>query len=1232
MRRLLLILACSSALFLFAIYAVFYTQSGLKLILAGMADGVSVGSVSGTLAEGLQLGNIDYRIDGYTVSIGNLSVGWNLYALLRGQFTVTSLHAEDISVTVDERLPAEARPTTTLRLPVDISIMNLVAVNINITDGRTGKTFSLARLSADAHTDAQIIYLDKIRIDDPAYRIKLSGVITLADVPEFDLNASWSYVQNDLAEFEGVSTLGGNLDRITVHTSLNAPFATEVDLTLEDITESLSWDARIHTEQLDLSDYINSAAAQKLIVDIFAQGSSTMASVTGDVKLAEETQGAVSLKNTDGAYRFDKLDLDLVADIAAMDTAHPQITAVLNWDDIRLSSTAGEAFLSSANGEAGIIFQNNAFELTSTADFHTRYDIHGRWRLAGTGENGAIHLRQLYLQSGAGTIEGTAILDLSENISANLDLTGHNINPGDFREEWPGNLSLETGIQINNKDDGISVILNSFKVSGTLRDLPVDANLAASLESGMLHIDHASLRSGSTRIELSGVSGTETQLEWNIDSPDLNAIHPQLHGRISGAGQLSGSIARPDLKGTLQADAISTPWLELEHLKTVVSIMSSAQGQVESTLTVSNLVYKGYQLDNLDFGIDGTLSHHSYRLGTQNQSMELSLAGRGSYLNKLWSGTTSGLKYRHRDFGNWDVAEVFTISLRDGTVDIDRLCVEQPPATICATAGITDATNWFFNLEADDVSMTPFNRYMPENIILDGKAGLKFSAAQSEGIPVSAEAGLHSSDGTIRFDSDTGRELGYDSADATLVLRNGLLNSDLTLKLSDDRAELLTARMQISGIETWTPDSENLDINAEINWRVDDISFLSIPGGYIDDVSGRLDVDMAVNGRLSNPLVSGEFGLQEGAFIVPDLGIQLHDISIQGSTAADSGYTLGGSAASGQGNIRFTAAVNTETDGHSSIHAEIHGDRVEIINLPEIRALATPDLKLTLSTDRITSITGAIEITDTLIDLDEMKIATTVSEDIVFAEDEGQTDTRTTAATIKPSLQVSFGNNVRIEGQGIKGDLAGNLRISSTEQGEMIGAGEILIQSGSYSAYGQSLKIEEGRLIYRQHPLDNPELRIRAARTIGEINAGVGVTGFLTNPEITLYSTPPMNQEEVLSYIVFGRPLSGLTSGEGSDLIGAATAIGLQNSGLLTKSLSSTFGVDELAVVSDSTGTNASVIVGKYLTPKLYLSYGIGLFETINTARMRYDLSRSWSLEAKSGEAVGVDLFYKIDR
>jgi len=56
------------------------------------------------------------------------------------------------------------------------------------------------------------------------------------------------------------------------------------------------------------------------------------------------------------------------------------------------------------------------------------------------------------------------------------------------------------------------------------------------------------------------------------------------------------------------------------------------------------------------------------------------------------------------------------------------------------------------------------------------------------------------------------------------------------------------------------------------------------------------------------------------------------------------------------------------------------------------------------------------------------------------------------------------------------------------------------------------------------------------------------------------------------------------------------------------------------------------LVLGRYLSPKLYVSYGVGLIEAVNTINLRYQLSDKWQLTGESGQYQGADILYTIER
>lgn len=241
---------------------------------------------------------------------------------------------------------------------------------------------------------------------------------------------------------------------------------------------------------------------------------------------------------------------------------------------------------------------------------------------------------------------------------------------------------------------------------------------------------------------------------------------------------------------------------------------------------------------------------------------------------------------------------------------------------------------------------------------------------------------------------------------------------------------------------------------------------------------------------------------------------------------------------------------------------------------------------------------------------------------------------------LRVDVAVKLGDDVKLSGLGLDGRVSGQLSISQHGARAAVGTGTLNAQ-GTYRAYGQNLQIESGRVLFAGTALDNPGLDIRAVRTIpttarsaldGGITAGLQVRGTARAPVLTVFSRPAMEQSEALSYLLTGKPLSGLKSGEGDMLGAAARALGSATGDLLAKGIGARLGVDA-GVTDDAALGGAAFTVGRYLSPKLYLSYGVGLFTPGEVVSLKYFLGRRWTIEAQNattGSRAGIN--YRHER
>src|SRR5690606_26672547 len=124
--------------------------------------------------------------------------------------------------------------------------------------------------------------------------------------------------------------------------------------------------------------------------------------------------------------------------------------------------------------------------------------------------------------------------------------------------------------------------------------------------------------------------------------------------------------------------------------------------------------------------------------------------------------------------------------------------------------------------------------------------------------------------------------------------------------------------------------------------------------------------------------------------------------------------------------------------------------------------------------------------------------------------------------------------------------LQGQLRILSTPQQPTTAYGNLTIQNGLYQAYGQTLTIEQGQLLFVGDLIENPGLRLRAMHTLlnnpdNIQKVGIIATGRLQHPVLQLVAEPPtLNQTDTLAYLLLGRSSRELNQADASLLLQAA--------------------------------------------------------------------------------------------
>jgi autotransporter translocation and assembly factor TamB len=137
--------------------------------------------------------------------------------------------------------------------------------------------------------------------------------------------------------------------------------------------------------------------------------------------------------------------------------------------------------------------------------------------------------------------------------------------------------------------------------------------------------------------------------------------------------------------------------------------------------------------------------------------------------------------------------------------------------------------------------------------------------------------------------------------------------------------------------------------------------------------------------------------------------------------------------------------------------------------------------------------------------------------------------------------------------------VGGDVRVRKDPGGPITLLGDVQTIRGAYKFQGRRFDLERGgQLRFLGTPQIDPSLDVTATRLIptagGDRNSGIEVkvriTGTARAPELALSSSPPLEESDILSLIVFNRQLNELGTSERSSL--AATAGGIATGFLAT--------------------------------------------------------------------------------
>ncbi|SEP90468.1 translocation and assembly module TamB [Ectothiorhodospira magna] len=851
--------------------------------------------------------------------------------------------------------------------------------------------------------------------------------------------------------------------------------------------------------------------------------------------------------------------------------------------------------------------------------------------LVAQGDTQALYPAPLAIRSEAGDLDLNGRISWHEGIHWAVELTGRHLAPGHFMADLPGHLQLALSSQ-GRLDEALGLVtqVDLQALSGDLRGFPVHGQGQVNVRGQRLTSPDLQLAVGNNHLNMRGEVTDHLDVALDLRAPDLPDLWPGLRGQLQAQGRIQGPLDSPQITATARGKTLGYGDLSLGQVDLDLQAGLSPQSPLTLNLTIAALTLEDtLDLTRLTLTGEGRGDGHRIHLDldADQGQLGLSLAGGLTATDPpAWRGQLTRMNLDQPLAGLWQLATPVTLQAAPDRAEMGRLCLLQAPARLCLEGSWSEQAGGRGQLTLSDLALASLSPLLPPNLQLEGHLDAQAELRLDEHLRL--EAQVLPSDGHLRILGQDGDEQTVPYHQARADVRIDHQDLAATLQLGFLEAGTLDARVALS------PDADGaLTLAGRARADLTELGWLDMLVPQIRHTSGRIGADLILGGTLAQPRMEGEIALTEARLEVPDLGITLDEMALTLTHQGSERLQFDGTVRSGPGRLALNGQVIMDADRGYPVTLTLRGDRFQAARRPDVTLMISPDLQLTVLGERLI-VTGDITVPEasiTLVELPQQAISVSRDE-IIIDSDHGEAPL---PLQVIARIRLILGDQVRISGFGLNARLGGNVMVQETPGMSTRLVGDIRVIEGRYKAYGQDLTVERGVILF-QGPPDNPGLNLRALRQVPahDVVVGLEIAGTLDAPRSRVFSDPPMEDSDALSFLVTGRPLSGARGETDANAILSAIAMyGIEQGGFITDRIGRQLGLDEFTVDTGTELEGAALMMGRYLSPRLYLRYAVGLFERSTTVMLNYQLSRTLSLETRSAaDAQSMDLIYRRER
>ena len=1228
-----------------AIYYVGWTSGGLQRLVALSSRRLGhvtlqISGASGTLHGGVHIDRLVVDHPRVHIVATGLDGRVALLPLLWQTIRVSQLQIAGLQIHVLPHPPPGGPPWQAHFLVglLNIQVENLAVVHAELVSP-SGVTLAADQLHAVAQVGTKEIRVFDSTLHYAGFEVRSTGTVHAATPIQLQGETRASMTTPGQPPWLANAQFDGDLDRLPITAVLLAPFNADFHGDARALSGDWHWQGASQVRDLDLRAWGLGGALGIIHGTLRLEGNRDGFGAQGALEPPGLKSGplAVDFAGKYAAHVLDVAHLTIVhrgsgAQLAAAGQigiveGGPRLDLHGQWRDLRWPLAAGDA---TVHGSAGTYTLNGLkpYAFSAAGALQVLATAPMQFRVAGRIVHSGLEMPDVTAAAFGGHARLHATVEWSPLERWSAAGTMRSLNIAALRPAISGRLDFNVAATGQGFGAGSALQAKFTDLGGNIRGQRASGHAGLALEHDGWLLQQVQLQLGATRLEADGWLGAHPDIRFSIDAADLALLHNGARGRLRAAGHLRGDERNPLLLARVSASGLQYGGLQLQALSANINFEPQGSGRADASVQLDQLSAGERRIEHLGFTTTGTVTEHHYSLELRAPPYRVHSAGTARFADGVWRAAIA--EFTADDGAKMQMAlgapATLVAAFNGEQLQLADFCLHDTLATLCAALA-RQGGNGRMSLSATNVPLRALTAGLSTATDFDGRVSLDAQAESVGAAPWTGSISGTLTDAAVRHHLGSGRvesfNLGNGSVRATLDAAGLRANVGLDAGEAGSIAGQLAARNEGGALRDWP-------LGGELHLHTHSLGFIDSYVAQVDRVSGELDANLTLGGTLAALEFGGELKVSGAEVDAYQINLALRELSFD-ARLKDTTLQLAGSTRAGaDGHAQFEGQLAwRDALPYGQLH--LSGENLRVVNIPEARVQASPDVHMKFAGRRI-DITGIVTLPYARLQRpDQLTNAVRASGDEVIVSVNRAAPRE--SFHVFSDLTLLLGERVTIDTLGLAGRLSGSLRAVTDDTGFNRGTGELQVEEGKYTAYGRKLDVERGRLQFKNGPLNNPVIDLRAIKKFPDITAGVNVRGTLREPRMTFFSDPAVSQSQIVSLLLAGGSLESVqNNADPAQRSNAArNNMLLQGSALLFQQFGGKVGLDDVSVES-GLNNDTSLVLGRYLSPRIYISYGISLAEAINTVKMRYTIGDHWTIKTEAGTSRSADLVYTIER